>query len=104
MLPLLCRAAVIIALALVTGLTINHVQIGALWRHVEVHLVENYAPLPVDLDFVQQWQQQGKLIVDARSQNNYADGHIVIIQGYQGSGNESLKLPSLYRLEVVFLG
>lgn len=76
LLTLLKRCAIIIAIALITGLTVNHVQIGALWRHVEVHLVKNYAPLPVELDFVLQWQQQGKLIVDARSQDNYADGHI----------------------------
>lgn len=77
MLPLLYRAAVIVAVALVTGLTINHAQFGALWQRDELHRVEDYAPMPVELDFVQQWQQRGQLIVDARSCDNYADAHII---------------------------
>lgn len=77
MLPILFRSAVVIALALITGLAINHTQISALWCNDQVHRIEDYAPLPVELEFVQQWQQQGQLIVDARSRDNYASGHIV---------------------------
>ena len=91
MLPLLFRAAVIIALALITGLTINHAQICALWHGAEVHRVEDYAPQPVELDFVQQWQQRGLLIVDARSRDNYDAGHIVSAHSVPAGDQQQLQ-------------
>jgi len=87
------RAAVVVALATVSGVAVNFGQITAVWHQQAVQSAEDYAPRPVELDFVLSWQQQGKLIVDARSRNNYLDGHL--------SGAYSVPVGDQQRLQAV---
>ncbi len=74
------RVGIIIIMAVLTGFTVHHRQIypllQQLWQAQDIHLAENYAPRPVELAFVRQWQQDGGLLVDARSTDNYAAGHL----------------------------
>jgi rhodanese-related sulfurtransferase len=73
---LLSQIVLIVALALITGLGVQGRSLLVLWNSSAVHAVETYAPQPVDRQFVQQWLNDGKLIVDARSGGDYQLGHI----------------------------
>ncbi|MDY0190260.1 MAG: rhodanese-like domain-containing protein [Desulfuromonas sp.] len=72
----LLRALVVVILAVFSGLAVNSGQIFALLHKVPVQAAEDYAPIPVELPFVRTWQQEGKLLVDARAFDNYSAGHI----------------------------
>lgn len=74
---LLKRMALIVALAVLTGALLHGQSIYyTLWQTDTVNSFELYSPQPIEREFVQQWLQEGKLIVDARSHNDYLDAHI----------------------------
>lgn len=73
---LLSQMALIVALSLITGFVVQGKSLLVLWNSSEIHAAEAYAPQPVERQFVQQWQDDGKLIVDARSHDDYLLGHI----------------------------
>jgi rhodanese-related sulfurtransferase len=66
----------VLGLALATGLGLNFSQILSVLHPVTPSVTTNYSPRPVELPFVKLWSQQDKLIVDARSLDNYLAGHI----------------------------
>lgn len=73
---LLNQMALIIVLSITTGFVVHHRSVFTLWNSVAIHAAEAYAPQPVEREFVQQWLNEGKLIVDARTGDDYLLGHI----------------------------
>lgn len=73
---LFSQMVLIIALAAATGLVLHGKALFVLWNSAAIHTSETYAPQPVERQFVQQWLNDGKLIVDARSGDDYRTDHI----------------------------
>lgn len=87
------RAALVVVLAGISGLAVNSNQLYALLHKVAVQAAQDYAPRPVELPFVRDWQRQGKLMVDAREYASYTEGHIG--GAYSAPAGDSQRLQAL---------
>ncbi|OEU75505.1 MAG: hypothetical protein BA874_03095 [Desulfuromonadales bacterium C00003068] len=88
---LLSQMALIVALSVITGLVVHGKSLVLLWNSTAVHAVEAYAPQPVEREFVQQWLSDGKLIVDARSGDDYQLDHIASAYSVAAGDLQALK-------------
>lgn len=88
---LLNQIALIVALAVITGLVVHGSSLFILWNSAEIHAAEAYAPQPVERGFVQQWQNDGNLIVDARSHDEYQLAHIPTAYSVAAGDLQALK-------------
>lgn len=88
---LLSQMALIVALSAATGLALHGKSLFILWNSSAIHAAEAYAPQPVEREFVQQWLDDGKLIVDARSHDDYLLGHISTAYSVAAGDLQALK-------------
>lgn len=73
---LISRMALVVMLSCLTAGVLHGPSIYALWHSHAVHDPAQYSPQPIEREFVQQWLQNGQLIVDARPYSDYLAGHI----------------------------
>lgn len=88
---LLSKMALVISLSAATGLALHGTSLFILWNSSAIHVVEAYAPQPVEREFVQQWRDDGKLIVDARSHDDYLLNHIPTAYSVAAGDLQALK-------------
>jgi rhodanese-related sulfurtransferase len=75
----LIQPLILVGLATVLGLLLNATYVLEVFQptpELEVKVVGEYLPIPVEIADVEAWWQERGVIVDARSEAAFAEGHV----------------------------